>query len=636
MTVSSTLNKIIYNGNGAQTSFPFSFSTPINAPTDIQVFFTDTLGNITLLAANQYTIVFNPPISPNPTPSGGTVTYNPLGVPIGLGTKLTIYRNLPLSQLTSLPNQTTLYQTSIEQALDYLTMALQQVQELQGRGLAVAVSDPTPGLLPSVTARALQVLGFDSSGNPIAVSTAPAGVISGAMAPVVGAATLAAGRTALGLGGMAVEGIGQGLLDDGFGNVRLSMLPIGDSIPITVVGATAFTRRILFANVTYTLPQTTTLYNGFGFWIDTSAFNATFAINGADAFNGATTGASLIEGPGQSLYLYTNGAGTWFIDKGVLPGNNSANNLQLNATVAGSALTIAIKDRNGNDPSSASPVIFNYCSGNGQIVSRAVAAPLTITVPNGASLGTVNGQASRIWVGLFDNAGSPVLGVYNALSATTPSILCWDESSQPNTTAVSAGSTLSQVWYTSGGLTSKPFKVLGFVESTQPTAGAWTVAPSKIQLFGPGVKKPGDVVQEVATAIGASDTINSGTFIALTNNRITFTPQSPANLVRVEAGGGLVAPNATGTGQTTQAALQLSNGTVNNTGLFGSLVQNSLALAGAGASQANQVNPAYIFGFNLPNTNSAVTYAVQGRASGGGGSGQYGGTTMMSLKEISV
>jgi hypothetical protein len=45
LTVSSTSNKIIYSGNGATTSFPFTF--PGVAAADIQVFYTDASGTIT-------------------------------------------------------------------------------------------------------------------------------------------------------------------------------------------------------------------------------------------------------------------------------------------------------------------------------------------------------------------------------------------------------------------------------------------------------------------------------------------------------------------------------------------------------------------------------------------------------------
>jgi hypothetical protein len=60
------------------------------------------------------------------------------------------------------------------------------------------------------------LLTFSALNNP--------GGVSLAMKPVVAATTLAAARTALGLGGMAVEGLGAGLQDDGVGKARVNFL----------------------------------------------------------------------------------------------------------------------------------------------------------------------------------------------------------------------------------------------------------------------------------------------------------------------------------------------------------------------------------------------------------------------------
>lgn len=207
MTVSSTLNKIIYAGDGATVTFGFAFS--VDASSSIQVFFTDATGIITQLATNLYTVTVNAAAGVNPTPVGGSVTYPLTGSAIAIGTSLTILRTLLETQSTSLANQGTLYQPVIEAAIDRAIMIDQQVNELVGRNLTVAVSDTTPGLLPTATARALKVLGFDASGNPIAVSSAPAGTISSAMAPVVAAATIAAAQALLGIQALGYATVGE-------------------------------------------------------------------------------------------------------------------------------------------------------------------------------------------------------------------------------------------------------------------------------------------------------------------------------------------------------------------------------------------------------------------------------------------
>src|SRR5262249_51102166 len=141
-----------------------------------------------------------------------------------------ILRTLPLTQETSFANQGVLYQPTIEQTFDYVVMLSQQIEELQGRALTVAVSDDPPDNLPTATERALLYLAFDSSGNPIATAgTTSTNPVSSAMTPVVSAASLSAGRAAFGLGDCAVEDIGGGLQDDGSGNLRVINTVAADS-----------------------------------------------------------------------------------------------------------------------------------------------------------------------------------------------------------------------------------------------------------------------------------------------------------------------------------------------------------------------------------------------------------------------
>src|SRR6266852_4964562 len=596
MTVSTTLNKIIYLANGAQVLFTFPF--PVISAANLQVFVTDASGNVVLQAPSAYTVLLNPATGTNPTQAGGSVTF---GVAPANGFTVTLFRNLALTQLTSLANQGTLYQPVEEAALDYEMMVSQGILEVQSRALVVSVSDPTPSALPAVAARANLGAGYDSLGNPIAISLAPAGTISSAMAPVVGAASLSAGRTAFGLGNIATGNVGAGLQNVS-GSIRV-VYPLNlDSTPITIGVGNHLDRHYLTANVTYTLPLASTL------------------------FNGLSTGVSLIVGPGQTVFIQTNAGGTWFVDYGNPISLNSALNLQINASVAASALTIALKDRNGNDPSATSPIIVGVRdadSTKGDPAALAVGVPLSLTVPSGATLGTVNGQANRIWLGLFNNAGTPVLGVYNSLSGSN--ILAWDETTPTTGTAISAGSTLAQTWYTASGVTTKPFRILGYIESTQPTAGAWTVAPSKLQLFGPGVKRPGDTVQEASATSTTAGTTTSATYVALTTGQtIVITPQSAADLIRVETMGTL-----SNSASAISNNIRLSRGVVAATNLFGNVVGDSITIGNTASAVA--------VGYDIPNTIAATTYAVQGLTSAGTLS--YGGaplTTIMSAKEIFI
>jgi hypothetical protein len=290
----------------------------------------------------------------------------------------------------------------------------------------------------------------------------------------------------------------------------------------------------------------------------------------------------------------------------------------LTASVAGNALTIAIKTLAGVDPSSSDPVFFLIRDASAGYVVTEQTAALSITVPSTATLGTVNNQANRIWAGVFNNAGTAVLGVYNSLSGTN--ILPWDETSTANGTAIAAGSNSAQVWFTNGTVTGKAFRVLGYVESTQAVAGTWASSPTKVQLLGPGAKRPGEVVQTVSNFVAGQASTASASFVALAGENISVTPSSAANVIRVESVGTL-SISAVGA-----ATIQLSRGTTANTGLFGCTNTNSPGSA--------LFAPASVLGYDTPNTTSAQTYAVQGKTTTG--TLTYGGGTIIAATELQI
>lgn len=173
MTVLTAINKVVVAGNGAQTVFSFPFVGV--AAADIQVFYTSAAGVITQLVqgatSGQFQVSLNAPVPPALWGIGGTVTYSP-GAAIPSGSSLTILRVLPFEQLTGLQNQASYGQlaSATEMALDQLAMQIQQVEEVQGRSIAVALSDPAPAVLPTAALRAGQVLAFDQHGDPIAIA----------------------------------------------------------------------------------------------------------------------------------------------------------------------------------------------------------------------------------------------------------------------------------------------------------------------------------------------------------------------------------------------------------------------------------------------------------------------------------
>lgn len=131
MTVSTIASQSIAQGNGAITSFSFSFIA--DSPNDIEVIYTDATGAQTTLTSAQYTLIINPPAVGQIWGIGGTVTYPIAGPPIANGTSLTIRRTVPLTQIITITNQGDFAPVVIEEALDTLCFEIQQIAARTGQ-----------------------------------------------------------------------------------------------------------------------------------------------------------------------------------------------------------------------------------------------------------------------------------------------------------------------------------------------------------------------------------------------------------------------------------------------------------------------------------------------------------------------
>lgn len=166
MTVSSTSSRVVYAGNGSTTVFPFAFKVALAA--DLAVVFTDAGGSDFPLSPAQYAATgFD-------LDAGGSVTYpapGSGGPAIASGTKLTIYRNVAITQPTSISNQGAMWPQVIEGALDRLTYIAQKVTDTASRALVISPTDSASlNVLPNATTRANSVLGFDAGGQPYAAT----------------------------------------------------------------------------------------------------------------------------------------------------------------------------------------------------------------------------------------------------------------------------------------------------------------------------------------------------------------------------------------------------------------------------------------------------------------------------------
>lgn len=189
MTVSSTGVVVSYEGNGVSTVFAYNFEIPTAA--DVSVYLTNkTTGVITALTPTQYAI------SGLGVAGGGNVTYNPASGPLPAGYRITVERVIALLQPSVIPDQGSLFASTVEDALDRQVMMIQALQALQSRTIRAPMSDDALSDLPNQALRALMTLGFDADGDVLVGAVATA-IIAAALLPVVQAASTAAAITAL-------------------------------------------------------------------------------------------------------------------------------------------------------------------------------------------------------------------------------------------------------------------------------------------------------------------------------------------------------------------------------------------------------------------------------------------------------
>jgi hypothetical protein len=305
-------------------------------------------------------------------------------------------------------------------------------------------------------------------------------------------------------------------------------------------------------------------------------------------------------------------------------------NLQLNAAVASNILTISATGNNGSAPSNSNPILIPFRDptvANGGPIWRAVTSTLLITTnATGASLGTANGVAFRLWVVAFDNGGTVVLALWQSVTggASPTAIASLNEAAVASSTAFSGSATAAGTFYTPNGttVTSKSFRILGYVDYAAglTTAGTYASAPTTIELFGPGIKKPGDIVQSVLASQAAGATTNSAAFATLTGGlTVSLAPSTSPNVMRV-SGAGAMTNSAAGTHFD---QIQLFNSTTSN------------ALLGGNAATAQQISganiggTAYMVGWDRPGSTSSQTYTFRGATNTGTMSfGVWGGTAL--------
>lgn len=295
----------------------------------------------------------------------------------------------------------------------------------------------------------------------------------------------------------------------------------------------------------------------------------------ANSVKGSLDGTSVTDealpactGVNQAL-RWTAGVGFSCGTVSVTTGFDMPVNLGLSASASGNALTITLTQASGSAPTSTNPVLVPFRSTTataGTVTWTTISATQSIVVPAGATLGTSSSNVPfRIWIFEEYNGGAPELVVATCSNPTTIFPCASWEHSLPTTTTIGGASNSGGVPYATTGVAADAVRIIGYCSfaSGLTTAGTWASSCTTLQVFGPGIKKPGDTVQR---AIGQNlgPTSNSTTTEAVTAVTATITPTSTVNLIGINA-------NAVLTNNTNSIA---SSSRVRRTNATGTIVGN--------------------------------------------------------------
>jgi hypothetical protein len=314
-------------------------------------------------------------------------------------------------------------------------------------------------------------------------------------------------------GTLAVSKGGTGVTSStGTGSVVLSNSPtlVTPALGTPASGvATNLTGLPIDGGTTGTLPISR---GGTGQTAQTAAFDALAptTTNGDLIYHNGTDNVRLPIGTNGLALTVVGGVPTWASVTPSLDSTEEITNLSFAASVGSNALTVALKDKAGSDPSGGSPVKIafrNSTATNGTYNVRSVTSALSVVVSSGSTLGHASATQYPIYLYALDNAGSVELAV------STSFVDC--NTLQTTVAEGGAGAADSATAiYSTTARSNVPLRLIGRMLSTQTTAGTWAAVPTE--------SAPGNTVgMATATLSGLVNPYNEGSGVVYTG---TYTP----------------------------------------------------------------------------------------------------------------
>ena len=306
---------------------------------------------------------------------------------------------------------------------------------------------------------------LDSASGTITGATINSSTI-GATTPSTGAFTTLSASGATTLSGVTTISDAQRPVID---NIKLGYATTATAAGTTTLTVSSPNQQFFTGTTTQTivLPVTSTLALGLGYTIvNNSTGVLTVQSSGLNDIVSVPAKATvkvvciLISGTTAASWSYL------FEGSSNIPFNDLKN---ISASVSGNALTVTLN-----------PCTLNFRSStltSGAFLTRSVPTAITLTVSSGSTLGTTSAVESKLAIVAIDNAGTVELAIVNSTVYGA-----FNEAALISTTAEGGvgGADSGSVFYSTTARTSVAFRVIGYVVSTQATAGSWASAPSNL------------------------------------------------------------------------------------------------------------------------------------------------------------
>jgi hypothetical protein len=152
-------------------------------------------------------------------------------------------------------------------------------------------------------------------------------------------------------------------------------------------------------------------------------------------------------------------------------------NCSLAVSVGSSALTVALKDAAGSNPSGGSPCKIGFRSATaatGTYSQVSTTSAVSVVISSGSTLGCTSAVECSIFVYALNNAGTVELAIMSSGALDEGTV-------QTSTTEGAAGAADSaNVPYSTTGRSSVAFRLIGRLRATEATAGTWATSPSEV------------------------------------------------------------------------------------------------------------------------------------------------------------